>query len=173
MYFFKKIFGLIFVFTILLACNDHRMSDKNFNQLDSNEFEMFVNNYKPNHIDLSKDLNDTLKYFHITDLFGATSNFTKSKWVHKLLLKQYLYHLKTANQGYGLYSMRKGYTSLIINYFIEENGIDPDGEFLNSGVVVHKVSNNQMLKKDTAIITLLKEIKKEDSRIIKNMQFDY
>jgi hypothetical protein len=167
----KTIIKIAYCLMLLCGCSsDYNTSNttdaqKNMN-IDSTAFDSFVLSYTPHNIDLSVDLNDTLKFFNVEFLFNHSSNYQKEKWVSIILLKQYLNHLRRANQGYDLYSMRKGETEIIINEFIKANKMDSLGEFLNSGCVVDRVLKKETLYKNKAISIILTEIDKEEQRIL-------
>ncbi len=123
-------------------------------------------NYNPNHIDLSKA--KFLENFNVISIFKNEKYSTEAKIniVNTILLKQYLYHLKKANQGYDLKSMRNGNAKIIIDYFLSTNNIDSSKEFINSAVAYDTLKNNES-KQDEEINQLIRSINKEVERINK------
>ncbi|MBX7204096.1 MAG: hypothetical protein K1X81_01605 [Bacteroidia bacterium] len=168
----KKILGLLLLYSVVNACSSEVNNKDKSNVIsidvktDSMEFDRFVINYIPHNIDMSKDLNDTLSHYNIDEIFSNVSEQAKNRWVYILMLKQYLHHLKVGNQGYDLYTMRKGKTGIIINYYIRSSNQKPNGEFLNSGSIVDATALKKHLSNDPIIIELMNKIRVENKRIM-------
>lgn len=103
-------------------------------------------------IDLSREqfLSDEslIKYLEDESISKGDKDFV----VNVILLKLYLYHLKRANQGYNLITMRNGNAKFIIDYFFKENSISTDEEFVNSAVAYN------LMKKDTLNSAIINEL---------------
>jgi hypothetical protein len=155
------------IFLVGFSCSNEIKNTQSTSESDSIYFEQFAIKYDPKNIDMSKDLNDTLLDYDLKKLFDNVSEFRKEKWVDILLLKQYYFHLKSANQGFDLYSMRKGQSAIIINQFLLQNKLKLEGEFLNSGCVYEAVIKRDSLLNDSTISNLLHEIDIESRRINK------
>lgn len=122
-----------------------------------------VDTFVPNKIDLSEY--EFLDNFDI-DFILKNQEFSKDKKdkvVNVLLLKEYLFHLRNSNQGYDLKSMMKGNSESIINYFLENNGIDASQEFINSAVAFNILKEKNVIDKD--VQNIIVDIGKEVNRI--------
>lgn len=127
------------------------------------KLKKFALTYESESIDVSKDINDTLELFldgniHADYIIDSLYEISKI-----ILLKSYLYHLKRANQGYDLYTMRKGKAKYLIDIYLNRNNIDTIGEFLNSGIV-WKLEKEK--KNNTCVNLILKELNNEQDRIM-------
>lgn len=172
MFSLKKILGLLLLYLAINACSSEINNKDKSNvisidvKIDSVAFDRFVINYIPHNIDMSKDLNDTLSRYNIDEIFSNVTEQTKNRWVYILMLKQYLYHLKVGNQGYDLYTMRKGKTEIVINSYILSSNQKPNGEFLNSGSIVDAIALKKYLSNEPIIIELMNKIRIENMRIM-------
>lgn len=130
--------------------------------------EKLAENYEPSTIDLSVEME---KYLLNSDLIHEIHNSDEDSVINRVmnlfLLKQYIYHLQNANQGYDLLRMRKGKAKIIIDQFIQANGIAVDSEFLNSAIPYILIKRSDLYANDTLMVELMKEIKLEEERILK------
>jgi hypothetical protein len=124
------------------------------------KLEKVADRFEPKSIDFSRDLNVLLTDISIDYIFQSNIVDSVAEIGKVILLKGYLYHLKRANQGYDLYTMRKGKTKKIIDCYLLTNEIDTSGEFLNSGFVweiERSKSNNHKVKDIVEAINVEKE----------------
>ena len=172
----KKIVFIIFLtFFSFLGCQENTKHQQKFQdnsennglelkEKDYNFLLLYAYNYQPTQIDLSKNINDSLDNFAINYIYASAPKNSLLLISKLFLLKQYQYHLKKANQGYNLYTMRKGATKKIIDYYLKQNKIDTVGEFLNSGFI-YDIEKNK-IQNDTILKNLILEIKQESQRIM-------
>ena len=182
--FFKcmKVALLIFASWVTLNCNsekqineksnigrnitsseDNDVKKTTSNSPNSNDLLVYAYSFKVNQVDISKAINDSLNNFQIEKIFHDGSEDTLILISKLVLLKAYLYHLEKANQGYDLYSMRKGKTKVIIDYYLVKNNTDTTGEFLNSGFIYY--AEKPKPQNDTVVRSLISEIEIEIKRL--------
>ncbi|QMU64853.1 MAG: hypothetical protein GKR88_11495 [Flavobacteriaceae bacterium] len=168
----KKYF--LFVALVSFFCCKKEIKSKQSNEivlieqkLNNNIDDLLIKskNYVPNQIDLSEI--DFLENFNIASIFNDKKNDKSKKdlIVNYLFLKQYLYHLKKANQGYNLYSMKKGKAKFLIEYFLQSNNIAEHSEgFINSAVAYNVLKKDKSIT-NSDILSLISKIEAENKRI--------
>jgi hypothetical protein len=127
------------------------------------QLKKFALSFVPKSIDISTDIKDSISFYCINKLYKPQTIDSLLEISKILLLKLYLHHLQRANQGYDLYTMRRGEARKIIDLYLIKNNIDTIGEFLNSGIVweieKNKINNSQVNK-------IISEIENEKKRIM-------
>lgn len=187
-----KILKIFLVLYIFCGCNDidsskkeNESSDKSrlikqdsvikskvsekYPELGVKDLRNFAENYRPKHLNLNKDINDSLEHFKLDSIFRNASSDSLIEICKIFLLKQSLYHLKRANQHYNLLNMRKGGAKRIIDYYLTKNNIDTSKFlFIHSG----RPYNIEKSKKqhDSLVQSLIEKNKKESERIIRQAE---
>ncbi len=151
------------IFFLMLSCNKHKLSYSKKDDLSL--LQKYALSYEPTKINSFDD--DSLKKFNIEYIFSLKEKqqeATKNEIADILLLKQYLFHLKKANQSYNLKDFKTKEAKIIIDYFLANNEIDSSLEFLSSSLPYEflKLQNNLTSKEVNGLID---EIKKEERRI--------
>ncbi|MEM6892759.1 MAG: hypothetical protein AAF554_03645 [Bacteroidota bacterium] len=124
---------------------------------DNKDWKLRIVDFQPDEINLSRNqflLDESLNNFLSDSLISQDD---KEYVVNVILLKQYSYHLKRSHQGYNLLSMRSNKSGkAIIDYFLKQNSISPNEEFVNSGAA-HLILKDKP-NEDEIIIELIKKI---------------
>lgn len=133
---------------------------------DINSLYEYVNEYYPEKINSLND--EILNQYDFKDiLYSKKENSSlQSEIVYILLLKQYLYHLKTANQSYNLLDFQDKSSKEVINFFLKQHDIKNDVEFISSSICYHVLKNKSINSKEVRI--LIKQIEFEEERIENN-----
>lgn len=132
------------------------------------QLKYFASSYQPKEINISK--NTDLQGFDMEYIFSDKSYLElknlKDEIVTVILLKQYLYHISNAHQGYDLLQMRKGQAKYIIDYYIKAYKIEPNTEMLNSGYIYDQISSTKKTYR-SEITDLIAKIKIEEDKTYK------
>ena len=148
---------------LILSCSKSKTSYSKKDDLFL--LKKYVSSFEPTKINSFDD--DSLKQFNMEYLFSLKEKqqeVTKNEVANILLLKQYLLHLKKANQSYSLKDFKTKEAKIIIDYFLVRNKIDTSSEFLSSSIPY------EFLKSQKTLLTreekkLIDKIKVEESRI--------
>lgn len=157
----KYIFFVLFI--SFLSCKGQ--IEKNNDEVDIIKLRKYAMYFEPNKINSLNE--DSLNKYDIKDVFLKNPK-EKEKAIEIceiLLLKTYLYHLKTANQSYNLLDFQDKSSKAIIDFFLKENGISKNVEFISSSVVYNILKENK--DNSIEISKLINEIENEENRIIK------
>lgn len=126
---------LICLMFLMFSCNNDKQNyskDK-----DASMLKEYVIIYQPNKINSFDD--DSLKKYDIEYIYSSKQEGIKNEIANILLLKQYLLHLKKANQSYNLKDFNSKEARIIIDYFLAENKINSNVEFLSSSIPYESV----------------------------------
>ncbi|MGV3461060.1 MAG: hypothetical protein ACO1N9_11480 [Flavobacterium sp.] len=137
---------------------------------DITQLKYFASSYQPKEINLAK--NKDLQGFDMEYIFSDKSypelKYLKDEIVTVILLKQYLYHIGNAHQGYDLLQMRKGQVKFLIDYYMKSYKIESDLEMLNSGYIYDQIiSGNRTYNHE--IMDLAGKINSEKTRVLKTL----
>jgi hypothetical protein len=177
-----KIKFLSLLLVTILACNDKTgprdkgsviKQTEDFQEVrkdtSMSHFKAFANKFELVNNDFAANINDSLSFYDVNFLVGplTSCDSNKLKVINVLLLKLYLQHLRSANQGYDLHSERKGDAALLIDFFIRCNNLPVKSEFLNSATPYELIKRNfSVYNNDKEITNLIHLIEQEDQRIL-------
>lgn len=160
---------LLLIVLVLSSCKE-RDESKNNEKIGSSTQKSDVENkvdwktkiidFQPTEIDLSRNqfLHDESLVNFLTD--ERIPKEDREYVVNVILLKQYLYHLQRANQGYNLLTMGSNQNvKSIINYYLKVNEISTNQEFINSAVAYNMLEDKYST--DYTINQLKKSIEAE------------
>lgn len=181
MRYLSLIFGVIFLFMVLNCCEQFKEENSEKDPLNQSikvvkvpinyitDLEELALNYTPTSIDLSSDLNPLLEEFDLGKILDDEDGVILVRRVLNIfLLKQYIHHLKRANQGYNVHSMKSGKTTYIINKYTDLYQLDTIkgfSEFFNSGLPYILERRYQYFSNDSIIDSFMNEIAFETNRI--------
>lgn len=154
----KILIAGMFLMFLMLSCSKNKKNY--FRKNDIFKLKEYVISYKPNKINSFDD--DSLKKYNIKYIFNLKEEDLKNEIANILLLKQYLLHLKKANQSYNLKDFNTKEAKIIIDYFLAENMINSNVEFLSSSIPYEFLKSKKCSKN---VQMLIDSIKKEEDRI--------
>lgn len=116
----------------------------------ANDLYKYAIEYQPKHLSLEKDINDTLNNYDLNYIFEKGDPDSLLFICKVFLLKQYLYQIKTANQGFNLYIMRVGSAKIIIDYYLLTNNLDTSRKSWTSSIpfTIEETKNNKTFIRD-------------------------
>lgn len=160
----------LIILIISISCNHKRdnkstnglSEDGKYDLLPPNDLYNYATNYIPKSILLNVSINDSLSKYNLNyQSFDSLNLAYFDKSIYIILLKQYLYQITIAHQGYNLKEMNTGYASAILRRFGEINNInfnDKKIEFIHSGVVFEMAQKNNSICSDSTIVKIVREI---------------
>ncbi|MNK21285.1 hypothetical protein D3C87_395390 [compost metagenome] len=148
---------------LILSCKNDK---QNYSKKDDLFLlQKYAVSYEPNKINSLDD--DSLKHFNVKYIFSLKEKQqedVKNEVANILLLKQYLLHLKKANQSYNLKDFDTKEAKIIIEYFLAKNKIDSSSEFLSSSIPYEFLKGQKNIT-SKEVKKLIEKINKEENRI--------